>query len=83
MISFVNKSPSPIKIKPKYKMKIEKKRNFLLLFVTYDHPSGTIVMFLLPNDGITAKEQDSSFHNNTSNAIVCRGQGTQYMFSKA
>ena len=52
-------------------------------FVGFDQPSGTVAMFLLPNDGITAKEQDSSFHNNTSNAIVCRGQGTQYMFSKA
>ena len=28
-----------------------------ILFDKFDHPSGTMTMFLLPNDGITAKEQ--------------------------
>ena len=51
IISFENQSPLPIKIKPKYKIKIWNP------FFIFDQPSGTIAMFLLPNDGITAKEQ--------------------------
>ena len=46
---------------PKYNLRItqaqiEDKR-YEKLFFTFDQPSGTIAMFLLPNDGITAKEQ--------------------------
>ena len=29
-------------------------------FVGFDQPSGTVAMFLLPNDGITAKERKTA-----------------------